>query len=385
IIEVEALDSVYNETLNNIGNVYNRLGIYDSAFLYYRKALSNAHKFKMLGKEAYILSDIGRLYYDIHKYDSASYYLKMGNKIAQNYKLFSVLSNNYLSFAEIEEVRGNTKNALYYYKQYTTIKDSLFNSSKYASINELEFTYNMSKVDKKIQELNIEQEIQERTILMQRRLQLLTSLAVLALTSFLVMMYRKNKNLNQAYNKLVVKNVEIVNVEKKMQLMQEEYKYKLNQKDLLINQMGEKQLDISETRKEGDKDKAVKYKDIVIGNDSQKELLSDIFEIMNDKSIYCDPEFSVLKLAERVNSNSSYVSYIINNTVGKNFRSFINDYRIKEACCILAESKVQKYSIESIATMVGFKSKSAFNTTFKEVTGVTPSFYIKSIQKDRQG
>ncbi|MEG2666540.1 MAG: helix-turn-helix domain-containing protein, partial [Bacteroidales bacterium] len=84
---------------------------------------------------------------------------------------------------------------------------------------------------------------------------------------------------------------------------------------------------------------------------------------------------------DKVNSNSSYVSYTINNTFGKNFRSFINDYRIKEACRILAEEDMQKYAIESIAIMVGFKSKSAFNTIFKEVTGVTPSFYIKSVSQ----
>ncbi|MEG2239423.1 MAG: tetratricopeptide repeat protein, partial [Bacteroidales bacterium] len=237
IIEKEVLDSVYNETLNNIGNVYYTLGHYDSAFFYYCKALDNARKFKMASKEAYILSDIGRLYYHRHKYDSADYYLKMGNKIAIQYKLYSVLANNYLSFSEIQESQGNISQALAYYKKYDIIKDSLFNSSKYASIQELEFSYNMTKIDKKIQKLNVEQEIKERTIAMQKRLQLVTSLAVLALSALLVLMYRKNKNLNQAYNKLVVKNVEIVNFEAKMQFMQVEYEYKLRQKDLKIEQV----------------------------------------------------------------------------------------------------------------------------------------------------
>jgi|TARA_B110000967_G_C18489356_1_gene366026 AraC-like DNA-binding protein len=36
-------------------------------------------------------------------------------------------------------------------------------------------------------------------------------------------------------------------------------------------------------------------------------------------------------------------------------------------------------TIEFIAFSVGFESKSSFNNAFKNYTGITPSFYIKSL------
>jgi AraC-like DNA-binding protein len=101
---------------------------------------------------------------------------------------------------------------------------------------------------------------------------------------------------------------------------------------------------------------------------------------MDNTSIICDTEFSVDKLAELVQSNSTYVSQVINNVLKKNFRSFINEYRIKEAQKLFSAPDGTKYTIEAVALQVGFKSRTAFRDTFKEITGVTPNFYLKSLR-----
>jgi AraC-like DNA-binding protein len=41
-----------------------------------------------------------------------------------------------------------------------------------------------------------------------------------------------------------------------------------------------------------------------------------------------------------------------------------------------------KFTIESLAFQVGFKSQSAFRDAFKDITGVNPNFYLKSMQED---
>jgi AraC-like DNA-binding protein len=56
-----------------------------------------------------------------------------------------------------------------------------------------------------------------------------------------------------------------------------------------------------------------------------------------------------------------------------NFFNFVNKYRVEEAKLLLLNSKKEHYSILGIANEAGFSSKSAFNTTFKKVTGQTPS------------
>ena len=42
---------------------------------------------------------------------------------------------------------------------------------------------------------------------------------------------------------------------------------------------------------------------------------------------------------------------------------------------MLRQEKYERVKIENFATMVGYNSKSAFNTAFKKRTGLTPSDY----------
>jgi AraC-like DNA-binding protein len=41
----------------------------------------------------------------------------------------------------------------------------------------------------------------------------------------------------------------------------------------------------------------------------------------------------------------------------------------------LLDKQLDHYSIEGIASMCGFSTISTFNTNFKRITGVTPSYY----------
>ncbi|RMF59660.1 MAG: AraC family transcriptional regulator, partial [Calditrichaeota bacterium] len=63
----------------------------------------------------------------------------------------------------------------------------------------------------------------------------------------------------------------------------------------------------------------------------------------------------------------------------KNFNTFINDYRIKEARHILANDRERRYTIEAVGEAVGFNSANAFYRAFKKFTGVTPSFFISQL------
>jgi YesN/AraC family two-component response regulator len=87
-------------------------------------------------------------------------------------------------------------------------------------------------------------------------------------------------------------------------------------------------------------------------------------------------------LAELVQSNHAYVSQVINNSLKKNFRSLLNAYRISEAQRILATPDAAKFTLESIAYQVGFKSRTAFRDAFKEITGVSPNYYFKLTQEN---
>lgn len=62
----------------------------------------------------------------------------------------------------------------------------------------------------------------------------------------------------------------------------------------------------------------------------------------------------------------------------KSFFDFLKAYRVEHACKQLAQSKAQP--ITEIAEGCGFQSQSNFNRRFKEIKGMTPTQYRKSIQ-----
>lgn len=94
------------------------------------------------------------------------------------------------------------------------------------------------------------------------------------------------------------------------------------------------------------------------------------------------PNFNLDRLAELCESNPKYVSQVINQLYETNFSLLLNQYRIKEACRIIDDKeKLGNYTLEAIASSVGFKSRATFHTAFKRVMGQTPGEYIKSAHK----
>lgn len=128
-----------------------------------------------------------------------------------------------------------------------------------------------------------------------------------------------------------------------------------------------------------------KYAKSDLGNEQKQEIIKQIENFMATESPFLRSEFSLIEMAEKLDFNRSYISQVINEHYRCNFNSFINDYRIKEARKKLSDPSNTKITIEAIAHEVGFKSKTSFNNAFKKFTGVTPSFYLKSIIDNLSG
>ena len=116
-------------------------------------------------------------------------------------------------------------------------------------------------------------------------------------------------------------------------------------------------------------------------NNSEKahnELISNkinqLKSYMLEKEPYLDSELTIANLANQLEMNVTDLSIIINHKLSKNFHTFINEYRISNAKTLLKDAS-KKHTIQEILYKVGFNSKSSFNVSFKELTGLTPSQY----------
>jgi YesN/AraC family two-component response regulator len=114
----------------------------------------------------------------------------------------------------------------------------------------------------------------------------------------------------------------------------------------------------------------------------EESLLKGINELENTKD-YLDPNFSINRLAKKLNTNTSYLSYIINKESNQSFKQYITGLRIEYLLKkLIEENKFRNYTIKALAEEIGYTNASAFTRAFKKYKGITPSEFIKSLKED---
>jgi AraC-like DNA-binding protein/NADH:ubiquinone oxidoreductase subunit 3 (subunit A) len=107
--------------------------------------------------------------------------------------------------------------------------------------------------------------------------------------------------------------------------------------------------------------------------------IQQLGEHMTGSKPYLDRELSIFDLAKQLKIPRHFLSEVINEHMGKNFYTLVNEYRVEEVKRRLEDPKYKNLTILAIAYDSGFNAKSSFNTIFKEMTGMTPSEYQKEV------
>ncbi|MDW3196467.1 MAG: FtsX-like permease family protein [Cytophagales bacterium] len=110
-----------------------------------------------------------------------------------------------------------------------------------------------------------------------------------------------------------------------------------------------------------------------------KARLLDTLEIeLKSGTYFLQPDASLKGLAKLLGTSSHNLSQLLNESKGVSFFELQASVRVREAKKMLQDPQMQHLKIEEIANQVGYASKSSFNTTFKKITGNTPSEYRDS-------
>lgn len=107
------------------------------------------------------------------------------------------------------------------------------------------------------------------------------------------------------------------------------------------------------------------------------ELYDKIMNILIIEKKYKDPNYSARDLAKELNTNTRYLSAVINSRFGMNYSCLVNEYRIKEALHLLVDKRYADKNVEEISAMVGFSNRQSFYAAFYKNTGETPNGYRK--------
>jgi AraC-like DNA-binding protein len=119
-----------------------------------------------------------------------------------------------------------------------------------------------------------------------------------------------------------------------------------------------------------------KYSNKKIPNQQAENFVSKLERLMNMEELYKNPNLKLSDLALKMNISTHQLSQLLNDNLGKSFSTYINEYRINEACGKIENGSYLK--IEEIGYEVGFNSKSTFFSTFKKIMSTTPLLYKQS-------
>jgi len=251
-----------------------------------------------------------------------------------------------LQYAQYFSLMGENKKSNDYYKSFIQFNDSLFNQKSHRLITEFNIKLNTLKQQRQIEKISLENKISETKISNRNRLIiiLIGGLILLLIGSLIILRLYLQKQ--KSYQLLYEKSISDLKSSKNLTSCQ---------KDIIKAE---------------------------IKDDVLKGILERLHEKIEIEKVYLQMDLSIHKLAQQMDTNTSYLSKIINDYYQQNFNSFVNKYRILAAQEMMHQKKYRNYTIEAIAHECGFRSKSSFNKAFKQAIGLTPGIYIQKIKED---
>ncbi len=222
-----------------------------------------------------------------------------------------------------------------YHLLFLESKDSMMNHRRLNSLRETELMFQLNVANEQMRTQTYEQRLQ-------RHITVGTGIITLLLTVLLVILYHNYRNVSLKNRLLYQRNVELLQAN--------------NEKDNMRQ----------------------KYKSSSLTNTDKESMQQDIISVMENSDEIFQQDFSLTRLATILEADHHHVSQVINEQLNQNFASLLNQYRIIEACRRMNTPEIYgNLTIEGIANGVGFKSRPYFVKVFKELTGLTPSAYLK--------
>lgn len=272
------------------------------------------------------------------------------------------------NLAEYYAKMGKPSEAMQWHTQGLQLSDSLFRSQQYGRIRDMKSTFEIGKIAEKMRES--ENRRQTMTLVL-----VIVGVGAAIVLVMALLLKLKNNRLQRSNHDLFRRNEEVMRMGENDRLRSEIYERKIAEYERRIAELRNNDTPDSQPEQ--------KYQGSTLDDYAKQQLLNRINATLDNIDEISVTDFSVDRLARLVESNSKYVSQVINEAYGKNFNTLLGEKRVHQACIRLSDTdSYGNITIEAIASGLGFKSRSNFVTVFKRVTGLTPSEY-KRISTDK--
>lgn len=243
---------------------------------------------------------------------------------------------------------GNISDAREFQEAYLQLTDSLVNMRHFLSVSA---QHQQSQINSKGSEID---HLQREAFYHRTIIAITASLLTLAIV-FIIVIIRQKRSLNTAYRALFDKGQRLMGIEP----------HTAENSSPQLSTLCEGEI-TPETKSARDEDSR------------NRALFDKIVALMESSRDYLNPDFGLSNLVSMAESNVAYVSKVIKLYADMNVPSFINEYRVREACRrLLDEATFGNMTFAAIGESVGFSSQVSFNRAFKKATGMPPSVYQK--------
>ncbi|MBU8892267.1 MAG: tetratricopeptide repeat protein [Bacteroidales bacterium] len=354
----------------NIGCIYRNMQNYSLAIAYFQKSLKINTELKIKRDVSSTLSELALTNIALaaivetkeekqEKFNQAITYAKQSLYIGQEIGDIIAEQNAYEDLSNAYKGLNNYKKAFEYQEMFIVMNDSIYSIEKMKKIESLEAKFQAEK--KQLQIENLENETQLKSINIKKQriiIKLLITGSILILVFAALFYYQKLIQI-RTNKELVKRNMEIVYSEK---LLNENNRLLTNEPEKFLNKFS-----IQNSKNESQ-----------ITSLQEEKLFTDFINLLEKEKYYLNQDLTLQKVSDELNSNRTYLSKAVKDCSGSSVNSIVNEYRVKEARRLLSDSKNLTLTIEYIGKKAGFKSKPTFYSAFKKITGVTPSFFLKT-------
>jgi len=330
-----------------LGDVYFKQNKYDLAESYYKKA-------EVLLKEpscllGWIYNGLGGIRLKQKQWKEAEAYLTKAEKIAENNHQLDLRKGVYANINDYYEGIEDAEKASLYAVKYVKIYEQI-NAKNNAFANEKLNTEISSK-------RNVQISIAKNIAIV---------ILCIALGGLFIFFRSKQKKQRSKLRS-------IIRSQQKFTEKDKEESQNVDFSNISVEELDDKETDIAKKRS-----------DSLMTAETETKLL----ELLNDfekGNLYNNKNMSLPFLSGELNTNTKYLSYVINQHKSADFKSYINRLRINYIIDkLINDEKYRQYKISILAEECGFSSHSKFASVFKAVTDFSPSAYIKLLDTENQ-
>jgi tetratricopeptide (TPR) repeat protein/AraC-like DNA-binding protein len=337
--------TVFN--LVNIGDCWLKTGRFDSAGIYYHKAMKLNINERDPIPAACIWLSMGELETKRLNYPHAIECLNKGLDYSKMAGFRANLPQAYTLLSECYNAMGRHDKALEFLKMRNLINDSMVTAKAKAAVANMMFRYETEKKNKQITQLKKEA-TKQKTIKQIAELVIIILLLVSAVATYMTWKYYKLRLRPK------VKTLDII--QENINIKREGDNRRLKAIDNILPP-------------ELKPFHVIKPQQLSVN----QELLVKLEASLVEEKIFLDQNLTLSDTAKLLDTNTAYLSRLINDHYNMNFSALLNKYRVEEAKKLLLDGRHSSLSMEGIAKSSGFRSRSTFNQAFKNHTGKTPS------------